>query len=133
MRVDLPIRRVTMAYLLVVDDDPSIRTVLNRRLTQWGYEVKEASSATQALEMMMVETPAIVLLDINMPGHDGLWLAERIRAKWTGIPIIMVSGKDDLDVVQRAQKLGAIDFVRKPFDREILRQALLRAAMVLTE
>jgi DNA-binding NtrC family response regulator len=122
-----------MAYLLVVDDDPSIRTVLNRRLTQWGYEVKEASSATQALEMMMVETPAIVLLDINMPGHDGLWLAERIRAKWTGIPIIMVSGKDDLDVVQRAQKLGAIDFVRKPFDREILRQALLRAAMVLTE
>ncbi|HTL02184.1 MAG TPA: response regulator [Vicinamibacterales bacterium] len=122
-----------MAYLLVVDDDPSIRTVLNRRLTQWGYEVKEASSATEALEMMMVETPAIVLLDINMPGHDGLWLAERIRAKWTGTPIIMVSGKDDLDVVQRAQKLGAIDFVRKPFDREILRQALLRAAMVLTE
>ena len=122
-----------MAYLLVVDDDPSIRTVLNRRLTQWGYEVKEASSATEALEMMMVETPAIVLLDINMPGHDGLWLAERIRAKWTGTPIIMVSGKDDLDVVQRAQKLGAIDFVRKPFDREILRQALLRAAMVLAE
>ena len=122
-----------MAYLLVVDDDPSIRTVLNRRLTQWGYEVKEASSATEALEMMMVETPAIVLLDINMPGHDGLWLAERIRAKWTGTPIIMVSGKDDLDVVQRAQKLGAVDFVRKPFDREILRQALLRAAMVLTE
>lgn len=122
-----------MAYLLVVDDDASIRTVLNRRLTQWGYEVKEASSATDALEMMMVETPAIVLLDINMPGHDGLWLAERIRAKWTGTPIIMVSGKDDLDVVQRAQKLGAIDFVRKPFDREILRQALLRAAMVLTE
>jgi DNA-binding NtrC family response regulator len=122
-----------MAYLLVVDDDASIRTVLNRRLTQWGYEVKEASSATEALEMMMVETPAIVLLDINMPGHDGLWLAERIRAKWTGTPIIMVSGKDDLDVVQRAQKLGAIDFVRKPFDREILRQALLRAAMVLTE
>ena len=122
-----------MAYLLVVDDDASIRTVLNRRLTQWGYEVKEASSATDALEMMMVETPAIVLLDINMPGHDGLWLAERIRAKWTSTPIIMVSGKDDLDVVQRAQKLGAIDFVRKPFDREILRQALLRAAMVLTE
>ena len=122
-----------MAYLLVVDDDPSIRTVLNRRLTQWGYEVKEASSATDALEMMMVETPSIVLLDINMPGHDGLWLAERIRAKWAGTPIIMVSGKDDLDVVQRAQKLGAIDFVRKPFDREILRQALLRAAMVLAE
>jgi DNA-binding response OmpR family regulator len=122
-----------MAYLLVVDDDPSIRTVLGRRLTQWGYDVKEASSATEALEMMMVEAPAIVLLDINMPGHDGLWLAERIRAKWSGTPIIMVSGKDDLDIVQRAQKLGAVDFVRKPFDREILRQALLRAAMVLTE
>ena len=121
-----------MAYLLVVDDDPSIRNVLGRRLRQWGYEVKEAPGATEALEIMMVEAPAIVLLDINMPGHDGLWLAERIRAKWAGTPIIMVSGKDDLDVVQRAQKLGAVDFVRKPFDREILRQALLRAAMVLS-
>lgn len=122
-----------MAYLLVVDDDPSIRSVLGRRLRQWGYEVKEAPGATEALEIMMVEAPAIVLLDINMPGHDGLWLAERIRGKWTGIPIIMVSGKDDIDVVQRAQKLGAVDFVRKPFDREILRQALARAAMLLAQ
>jgi DNA-binding NtrC family response regulator len=117
-----------MAYVLVVDDEESIRIVLRKRLERWGYTVKEAANATDALELMFAEPAAIVLLDIRMPGHDGLWLAERIRPRWSDTRIIIVSGVDDTDLVEKSKALGAIDYVMKPFDQELLRQALERAA-----
>jgi CheY-like chemotaxis protein len=120
-----------MSYVLVVDDDESIRKVLRKRLERWGYTVKDASNAAEALEHMLAEPAVIALLDISMPGHDGLWLAERIRARWSKTPIIMASGADDMEVVERSRKLGAVDYVMKPFDQELLRQALLRAAQTM--
>ena len=58
-----------MHYVLVVDDDPTVRAFLSRRLGLWGYTVKEASSAAEALELMLVEAPAIAILDIKMRAH----------------------------------------------------------------
>ncbi len=116
---------------LIVDDDPSIRQILWRWLEKWGYAVADASTAAEGLEAMLSEPAQIVFADIRMPGHDGLWLAERVRAKWPGTAVIMISGLDDLQTVLDARKKGAIDFVTKPIGREQLWQALERANATL--
>jgi CheY-like chemotaxis protein len=115
------------AYVLVVDDEEPIRRFLRRRLEGWGYTVKEAESATEALERMLSEPAAIAIIDIRMPGRDGLWLAAQIRQRWSKTAIIMATGADDIGSIEKSRKIGAVDYVLKPFDRELLRQALVRA------
>jgi FixJ family two-component response regulator len=73
---------------------------------------------------MLIEPAAIILCDIRMPEHDGLWLVERVREKWPRTAIVMATGVDDLQTVMRAQRAGVIDYVTKPFQWELLRQAL---------
>jgi CheY-like chemotaxis protein len=111
----------------VVDDEPPVRHLLTRWLEGWGYSVKEAGSATEALELMILDPASIVLCDIRMPVHDGLWLLERLRGQWPATAVIMATGLDDLQTVTRAHHLGAVDYVVKPFGREMLLQALQRA------
>ena len=123
--------RVPESYVLVVDDEASVREFLRRSLEGWGYTVKQASSATDALEVMLAEPASIMFCDIKMPGHDGLWLAKRVREKWPQTPIIMATALDNLDIVMKSQRLGAIDYLTKPFGRELLRQALSRAEAML--
>lgn len=82
----------------------------------------------------MLAAPADILLtDIKMADLDGLWLAERVRAKWPQTPIIMTTGVMDVETVARAQRLGAVDYVTKPFGKELMRQALERAEQRLGE
>ena len=69
----------------------------------------------------------IVFCDVTMPVHDGLWLLERIRAKWPATVVVMVSGAQELDTVKKARDFGAVDFVSKPIGREMLHQGLQRA------
>jgi CheY-like chemotaxis protein len=116
-----------MPYVLVVDDEESIRKLLLRWLAGWGYEAKEAGSANDAIELMTVEAAAIILCDVMMPEHDGIWLAEQVRDRWPQTAVIMASSAQDMDTVMRMRKQGAVDYVTKPFGREMLRQALLRA------
>ena len=60
--------------------------------------------------------------------HDGIWLAEQVRARWPQTAVIMASSAQDMETVMRMRKKGAVDYVTKPFGREMLRQALLRAS-----
>ena len=113
--------------VLVVDDDPSAREFLRHWLEGWGYTVAVAGSATEALGAMLIEPAPIMLCDIRMPGHDGLWLVEQVRASWPSTAIVMATGVDDLQTVIKAQRSGVIDYVTKPFQWELLRQALSRA------
>ena len=122
-----------MSYVLVVDDERSIRVALRRRLEGWGYTVREAASAADALEMMLAESASIVISDIRMPQHDGLWLLERIRAQWPETGVIMVTGADDIASIEKSRALGAAGYVLKPFDRELLRQALVNASKAAGE
>jgi DNA-binding NtrC family response regulator len=117
-----------MPYVLVVDDEESIRKLLTRWLAGWGYLSKEASNADDALEQMTAEPAAIILCDVMMPIHDGIWLAEQVRTRWPQTAVIMASSAQDMETVMRMRKQGAIDYVTKPFGREMLRQALLRAS-----
>ena len=115
--------------ILIVEDERAVAELLRRWLIEWSHSVNVAPSATDALKTMLADPAEIILCDIRMPGHhDGLWLAERVRAKWPRTKIIMASGVVETDAVEKSQKLGVVDFVTKPFDREVLRKALDRAA-----
>jgi DNA-binding NtrC family response regulator len=117
-----------MAYVLVVDDEESIRKLLTRWLEGWGYQSKEAANADEALVKMAAEPAIVVLCDVMMPVHDGIWLAEQVRARWPETAVIMASSAQDMETVMRMRKQGAVDYVTKPFGREMLRQALQRAS-----
>jgi len=113
-----------MSDVLAVDDDPQICAVITRWLTGWGYRVRAVDSAAAALEAMLANPAGILLCDVRMPVHTGLWLAARVRARWPGTAIIMLTGVDDLQTVRRSRELGAVGYVTKPFNRHQLRQAL---------
>ena len=117
-----------MAYVLVVDDEEAIRRLLTRWLTGWGYEAREAANADDALEIMAAEPAETILCDVMMPVHDGIWLAEQVRNRWPQAAVIMASSAQDMETVMRMRKQGAVDYVTKPFGREMLRQALQRAS-----
>jgi len=119
--------RAESVVVLVVDDEPPVREFLGRWLQAWGYAVTQAGSAAEALEVMLAEPASILLCDIKMPGHDGLWLAERVRQQWPQTAVIMATALDDLPTVLKSRQLGAVDYVTKPFGRELLLQALRRA------
>jgi len=104
--------------LLVVDDNEMNRDMLSRRLVRIGHKVEVAEGGLQALEMIEATDFDIVLLDIMMPGIDGYETLERIRADHDSgdLPVIMATAKDASEDVVVALKLGANDYVTKPFD-----------------
>jgi DNA-binding NtrC family response regulator len=120
-----------MARILVVDDEASIREILLRRLLQWGHDVAVAATADAALEEMRKAPADVVLCDIMMPVHDGVWLFRQMLAEWPNIIFVAVSGAQDMNTVMQMRKLGAVDFVPKPIGREMLHQALERALVTL--
>jgi CheY-like chemotaxis protein len=81
---------------------------------------------------MRTRPAQIVLVDIVMPGRDGFWLMERIHAEWPRTAIIMATASAEIDIVARSKRAGAVDYVLKPFGRELLRQALDRASAAST-
>jgi len=113
--------------ILVVDDEAQIRRALSVNLTARGYEVDLADSGEQALSMAAARHPDLVLLDIGLPGIDGVAVVEGLRG-WTAVPIIMLSVRDSEADKVRALDAGADDYVTKPFGiNELL--ARLRAAL----
>ena len=113
--------------ILVVDDEPQIRRVLRATLSSNGYEVIEAQSGQEAIEMVVTERPELILLDVNMPGMNGLEACNKIRMAFDG-PIIMVTVRNTERDKIAALDAGADDYVVKPFAiGELL--ARIRAAL----
>lgn len=100
--------------ILIVDDEKDIRTALTGILEDEGYQVITASSGMEALETVRQEMPDLVLLDIWMPGIDGLETLERLKALFPQLTVIMISGHGTVETAVRATKLGAFDFIEKP-------------------
>ena len=116
------------AKVLIVDDEPPIREILTRWLNGWGYGVRDVGSAVEALEVMAAEPADILLCDVSMPEHDGLWLAEQVHAQWPQTAIIMSTAHDDSQTVRTSRTLGAVAYITKPVDASLLRQALDHAS-----
>ena len=116
-----------MTRILVVDDEPQIRKALSVNLRARGYDVDLAATGEEALALAAGRHPDIVLLDIGLPGIDGVEVVEGLRG-WTTVPIIMLSVRDAEQDKVRALDAGADDYVTKPFGmNEVL--ARLRAAL----
>ncbi len=120
----------SMARLLVVDDDPHLREVLRYALARDGHEVREARDGAEALRMVAQEAPDLVVLDIVMPGMDGLEACRELR-KTSAVPIVFLSSRDEeLDRVLGLE-MGGDDYLAKPFStRELCARvkAVLRRA-----
>jgi class 3 adenylate cyclase len=110
-------------YVLVVDDDALNRRLLTATLAREGLRTTSATDGDEALRSIKEDPPDVVLLDIEMPGVDGFEVLERIKADETTrhLPVIMISGLDDIESVVRCLEIGADDFLPKPFDAAILR------------
>jgi CheY-like chemotaxis protein len=116
------------SYVLVVDDEPLVRTFLARCLESGGYVVKQSATATEALEIMARDPALVVLCDVRMPDHDGLWLTERLCTRWPDTRVVMATGIDDLEVIRQSRELGAVDYITKPILPQQLLKVVLRAA-----
>lgn len=115
-------------YVLVVDDEHVVRDFLTRCLSGGGYDVKTAASAADAIESMMERPAPVLLCDVRMPGHDGLWLANRVRAHWPETRVVMATAIDDVETVRQSREVGAFDFITKPIQPKQLLQVVGRAA-----
>ena len=108
--------------ILVIDDEAAIRNSLRMTLEYEGYECILAATGPEGLTLAEREVPDLVLLDVKMPGMDGLEVLERLRAAHETLPVIVVSGHGTISTAVEATKKGAFDFIEKPFasDRVLL-------------
>ena len=102
--------------VLVVDDDDRLREFMRVNLELEGYTVLEAASGEEALDAIEGQAPALVLLDVVMPGIDGWQMLQRMQERHGSIPVIMFSGQVDSTVAGDAEQRGARGFIGKPFD-----------------
>jgi len=114
----------SLGRILVVDDEAPVREVLNEYFSSQGYTVDEASNGNDAIGMIGRHRPDLVLLDVRMPGIDGVEVLRRIRKLDDALTIIMVTANEDITLARETLKLGAFDYVAKPFDYDYLDRAV---------
>lgn len=113
----------------VVDDDVAVRQSLAFLLSTAGYAVRVHESAVAFLAALPDVRDGCVVTDIRMPGMDGLELQRQLRTLKVGLPVIVITGHGDIALAVQAMKAGAVDFIEKPFDDEVL-LAAIRTALV---
>ena len=110
--------------ILVVDDEPRVREMIEFRLNMCGYEVIQASNGNEALACAAEHKPDLVLLDIMMDEPDGFKVCKRLKSDEAtkDIPVVMLTAKAEAKDVMRAYESGAVDYIVKPYDPVVLRQ-----------
>ncbi|MCY1518359.1 Regulatory protein AtoC [compost metagenome] len=114
--------------ILIVDDDIAVRTSLTLLLKGAGYEVMTASNAVQAFEQVQTQKPELVMLDLNFSietsGEEGMSLLKQLRAYDSILPIILITGWASIDLAVKGMKLGANDFIHKPWNNDYVLQSI---------
>jgi len=129
---------IRLAWMIVVKGDPlrvadrlahdaDFLILMISNLVAVLQQLRPAlADAAKALETMLVAPAKIVPVDLKMPGRDGFWLIERLRTTWPDTAIIVATAAAEMEIVTRSKRAGAVDYVLKPFGRELLWQALTR-------
>ena len=115
---------MSLGRILVVDDEAPVREVLAEYFATEGYTVETAGSGVEALTAVRDGHADLVLLDVRMPGLDGVQVLRRIRELDGHVPVIMVTANEDVTLAKETLKLGAFDYVAKPFDFDYLDRAV---------
>jgi DNA-binding response OmpR family regulator len=113
--------------MLIVDDEAPVREVLNDYFVERRFAVMTAANGQDALAAFARERPDVVLLDVRMPGLDGLAVLKRLREADPGVAVIMVTANEDVTVARETLAIGAFDYVAKPFDFEHLDRTVVTA------
>jgi DNA-binding response OmpR family regulator len=117
--------RAGLGRILIVDDEQSVREVLSEYFVEQGYSVETAEDGEKALALVQANAPDLVLLDVRMPGIDGLETLRRLRTIAPNLAVIMVTANEDVGLARDTLKLGALDYVAKPFDFVYLERAIM--------
>ncbi|MEC2075992.1 response regulator [Metabacillus fastidiosus] len=110
--------------ILIVDDQYGIRILLNEVFQKEGYETHQAANGIQALEIVEKNVPDLVLLDMKIPGMDGIEILKRMKVIDKDIRVIIMTAYGELDMIQEAKDLGALTHFAKPFDIDEIRGAV---------
>jgi two-component system, response regulator, stage 0 sporulation protein F len=116
--------------ILIVDDQFGIRILLNEVLQKEGYDTYQAANGVQALEIVKENSPDLVLLDMKIPGMDGIEILKRMKVIDEEIRVIIMTAYGELDMIQQAMDLGALTHFAKPFDIDDIRVAVKKYAQV---
>jgi DNA-binding NtrC family response regulator len=111
--------------VLVVDDDEGVRRVLSRWVAEMGYTVQAAADADSALEIMRERQIDVALVDVRMPGHDGIWLMDQVRRLFPETAMVLATGLLEMDPMVTLRP-GVVGYIVKPFNREDLAQVIKR-------
>ena len=117
-----------MKRFLIVDDDSRMRRVLQILARKLGLEPEAAAGADAALESFARERCDVVVTDLKMPGKDGIQFLRQLRAIDADVPVIVLTAHGTVETAVEAMKLGALDYLQKPFDVEALELVIRRAA-----
>lgn len=109
-----------MATIMVVDDEPMVRNLLSQFLTLRGYRVRAAKDGPDALSLLKQEHPQLVILDVYMPGMNGVDVLRQLRANDYKGAVIALSASQDEELLQQMLELGSVDIMGKPVDLERL-------------
>jgi response regulator RpfG family c-di-GMP phosphodiesterase len=113
--------------VLIVDDDPALRTILSVMLTQSAFLCRTAASGEEALRLLEIQPADVVISDLRMPGISGMDLLIEVHERYPRLAFLMVTGEDETRVGVRAMQLGADDYLLKPFDADVVLGSLHRA------
>ncbi len=113
------------AKIMVVDDEKDLNQLLCTYLNNQGFKTISAYNGQEALDLLKAEMPGLILLDVMMPGIDGLEVLRRIRENNKYTKIIMLTALEDKDVIKKASELGADDYIPKPYSFEQIKHTLL--------
>ena len=113
--------------VFVVDDDVSVRESLELLIQNEGWQAETFASAQEFLDRPQSALPSCLVLDVSLPGLNGLDLQQRVASQRSDIPIIFITGHGDIPMTVRAMKAGAVEFLTKPFSDEVLLEAIHQA------
>ncbi|MBI3635293.1 MAG: response regulator [Candidatus Rokubacteria bacterium] len=120
---------VSLGRILIVDDEAPVLEVLSEYFMTQGYAITTAQNGADALDVAGRERPDLVLLDVRMPGMDGVEVLKRLREREPGLAVIMVTANEDVALARETLKIGAFDYVAKPFDFRYLDRAVAAGLM----
>jgi FixJ family two-component response regulator len=117
----------SVGWVFVTDDDASVRKAVARLLRSAGFQATAFATAEEFLQEPLPDAPACAILDVHLPGLDGLALQRALAEKDATLPVVFITGYGDIPTTVRAMRAGAVDFLPKPFDNQALLAAVRQA------
>ena len=114
--------------IAIVDDEKDMRQSISQWLALSGFETETYASAEDALKSIDAEFPGVIVSDIRMPGMDGMMFLKRLMGLDSSLPVIMITGHGDVPMAVEAMRVGAFDFLEKPFNPDRMSELAKRAS-----